>query len=175
MKELYLLIKNRIAEVQELETVDWYTGQDEQLGDQVIRVARAAYIEFLPLDWEMLGGRVQRALAEFEIRFVQTHLLDGDQPVVDGIANHFGIASDIYKKLQSWEGLLSDLSGMNALAGTANDFQLINSIDRTAFVPQHNLSNLWVTVQRFQATVYDYNAVKAYQQVTANLNLNVNV
>lgn len=166
MKEIYLLLKKRLEEIAELNEVSWYSGQDEQTGDQSLLVDKAAYLEFAPINWRMLGQQIQRATIDFEVHLVQALVEDGDGLMQ---SDHLDLINAIYKKLQGWEASLSYLQ-----AGLS-DLKIINCIDRLELHPQQQLSNIWRSSQRFQAEVIDYNARKDYQEVSAQLNLIVDV
>jgi len=175
MTEIYYLLRNRLQEITELLEVDWYTEQDAQLGDQAQYVETGAYIEFSPILWQTQGQLMQQAALEFDIHLVQDTVLDGEERMTNTALEHLLLVDKIFKKLQGFSGLLSDLPGNSALKGTDDDIVFINSVLRLNSIPQHSLSNLIVTTQRFQCTIIDLGAMPQYQEVLANLNLTVHV
>lgn len=174
MKEVYILLRERLKEITELKEVDWYTGQDAQTGEQAMLVDAAAYIEFQPIEWQSLLGGIQQAVVSFDVHFVQDRVLDGDGPIINADILHLDIVRSIYTKLQGFSALLSDLPGLSALAGTKQDAVVVNDIVRELLSNDHSLSNLMVTTQRFRCMIRDYAAAPIYQ-IIANLNLDLTV
>lgn len=173
-KNIYFLLKNRLSSISELEEIDWFTGQYLQNGEQAMTVSTGCYLEFMPGQWQTLGDGQQQMALEFDVHLVQDCVLPGDERILDPM-DHLGIAESIYKVLHRWGAMLSDLPAFAALAGTDEDVVVINSITRVSSTPDHNLSNLMVTVQRFACLVRDVSASPEYQDVSAILNLNTEI
>ena len=168
MKYIYKLLKQRIAEISNLKEVLWFNGQYNQTGEQTLYVDRAAYIEFMPVAWQTRGQLMQEAVLEFDVHLVTETLGDNDERILDADVAHLDLLQEIFLKLQGWQAQLSDLP---EFAGMTNSPKIINSIVRTGTTPDHTLSNLLISVQRFQCTVFDINAVPVYTPVTVALNL----
>lgn len=172
MKNIYRLLKQRLSEIADLKEVLWYTGQYLQTGDQSIYVDKAAYIEFMPLSWTTLSRNIQEAVLEFDVHLLTEALNDNDERILDADIAHLSLVEQVYKKLQRWQAHLSDLP---EFTGQPDTPKIINSIVRTNLAPDHTLSNLIVTVQKFQCTVYDLSALPQYQQVNANLSITIDI
>jgi hypothetical protein len=171
MKEIYILLKERLATIQELKEVQWYLGQYDQNGEQALVVDTAAYIEFEPIEWMQMGQQIQQATVGFNVHFVQECVYGDDTRVVDTTLNHLELANQIFRTLQGWSGRLSDIPSLGIFPNSPTDKQIINTIVRTGSTSQHDLENLIVTVQRFQATCIDLNAVPQYQSILATLKI----
>lgn len=169
----YHLIKNRVtSKVPELKEIDWFLNQYDPSGPGIIYTAPGLYIEFLPFDTQSLGGGVQMAAAEFRMHLVSDNVFDNDKRIRKTTpTDHANLIDKTYNAVYKYRGLLSDLPEFAALAGTENDFRLINSIDRTGVVPPHNLSGLMVTVQSFRCVLYDHTATKAWQSIAPDLEI----
>lgn len=174
-QNVYFLLKNRLSSIAELDEIDWFTGQYEQNGEQALTVSTGCYLEFMSAQWQTLGDGQQQAALEFDVYLVQHSVLSGDERISDPVMDHLGIVDKIHKALHRWGAMLSDLPAFSALAGTEDDIVIINSIVRTGSTPDHNLSNLLVTAQRFSCLVRDISASPEYQETIANLNLNTEI
>jgi len=165
LKQIYQCLKNHLqTEVTELKLVDWYLGQFAQLGDDAVRATPAAYIRFTPLEWMHLKGphNVQRAVMELEIHLVSDTAYGDDRDMTDTTyIDHLGIETKIYKAMQNKRFMLSDTPGYEAMAGTANDLVLIESMVRNLTVPHDGMDNLIITVLVFQSNIFDYSASPA--------------
>jgi hypothetical protein len=170
--EYYQIIKARLQEITQLKEVDWYYAQEEQAEENTLFVDCGAYIEFEAIDWATMGTGIQQATLGFNIHVVSESMYDNDQRVLDPTTNHLGLNALVYQKLHKYGAWLSSLPAFAALANTGNDKRVVNEIVRTSTTPDHRLSNLMVTVQRFQSTVLDVSATPAYIQTLIN-NLNI--
>lgn len=172
MKYIYLLLKQRLLEILDLKEVLWYNGQYDQIGEQSLYVDTAAYIEFLPIEWTTKGKQYQEAVLQFNIHLLTESVGDNDERILDADVNHFGLLQDVFQKLQGWNADLKDLPEFSNLQ---NSPKIINSIVRTGMQPDNGLSNLIVTIQSFQCTVFDYQSVPQYTAVQADLNLSAEI
>jgi hypothetical protein len=171
MKHIYKALKQRLSTVTTLAQVDWYMGQDENEGEGLVWKTPACYIEFEPIVWTMMGGNVQRGQLVFSLVLVTDGMPDGDRLFESGALDHFAILDSVYRKMQGFRALYSYLSEFSSLAGTANDSMLLESCLRLTTTPIHEQSNLFRSVTKYASTVYDYGAVKTWQQVTAALDV----
>lgn len=169
MKHIYQAIKQRLATVTALAHVDWYMGQDENEGDGMVWRTPACYIEFEPIAWTMMGGNVQRGSLDFSLVLVTDGMPDGDTMFESPALDHFAVLDSVYRKMQGFRALYSYLSEFSGLAGTSNDAMLLESCLRLTTTPIHEQSNLLRSVTKYATTVYDYSAVRSWQQVTAAL------
>ena len=173
--EVYILLKNRLSEIAEFKEIDWFTGQYDQSGEQELAVDAGCYIEFFPGDWQTLGAGQQQTVLLFDVHLVQDCVLVGDKRVLSNSLNHLALAQNIYTKLQGWGAMLSDISAFSGLAGTSEDVVIINEIVRMATTPDMRLKKIIVTVQRFSCLIRDVSASPQYQEISATLNLDVDV
>jgi hypothetical protein len=172
-KEIYILLRNRLKEIAELDEVDWYTGQDEQDGQQEMIVQNGCYIEFMPADFTQLSNMVQQAVIEFDVRLVQDAVYNGEERILDPGLQHLDLTAAIYTKLQGFGAMLSHIPALAHLQGSAQDIVVINDIQRIGIIPDHSINNLLITVQRFRCLVRDVAAVPALQPILATLQLDV--
>ena len=179
IRDHYRALKQRIlSEVPGLAFVDWFMAQYEpnEKGETWVWKTPAVYVEMLPLTWETLGSRVQRARLAFDVHLVNDSLFENDSKIVDTAAvDHFDICSDLFKCLHAFRCNLSFLPDYAGLSGTNNDAVLLESIVRTGMATRHDLSILLVTVQSFECMVYDYTATPTWATVTAALNQTVEI
>lgn len=178
IKELYQLIKQRLQTITELKEVDLYLGQFEQDGDVTLYQAPAVYIEFDPISFNQHSKGVQNAQVLFTVYLVSEALGADDRKILDnGVINHMGLLDDIFVALQGYVGLLSNLPAFASLAGTPQDFTVINSIVRTGFeMLQTPPSNLYVSLQTFEFNWFDTTACPELTDVTVDdVNIDANI
>lgn len=170
MRYIYELLKQRLIQITALKDVSWYTGQYAQNGGQSLFVDAAAYIEFMPISWQTKGKNVQEAVLEFDIHTMSEAITEDDERVLNIDIAHLDLVQQVYAKLQNYQASLSDLP---AFAAMANPPQVINSIVRVGTTPDHNFTNLLVTVQKFQCTVQDLTVIPQGTPTQAALQANV--
>jgi predicted histidine transporter YuiF (NhaC family) len=170
--EFYRIIKQRLQEITQLKEIDWYYEQEQQDEENTLYVDSGAYIEFEAVEWAQMGQNMQRATLAFNVHLVNENLYDNDERVLNADINHMGINALVFQKLQGFAAFLSALPEFASLVNTSQDLRVINEIVRTNTIHDHKLSNLMVTVQRFQCTVFDVSATPQYVQTTIN-NLNL--
>lgn len=171
-KDVYTALKQRLnTELDWKNELDWYLHQYDQDGEEVIYTTPAVFVEFVTVEWNTYPDNRQRGVMEFRIHLVNECNYDTDQRILDATLNHLGQESEVFRALMGWGCKLSYITAYAALNGTDNDAVLINDIIRTRTDPDHELSNLLVSVQTFQANVYDYNALPQWQSIVATLNL----
>ncbi len=143
LRNIYTVLRDRLAEITELKEVTWYTQQDVYSGDneQSIYAVPAAYILFDTINLQSLTRKVQMVERKFsfKIRLVSESYEETEQAVLE----HLELVQLVYENLE----------GYNYKDG---DVQLINTISRTAIKPEHDLSNLLITEQSFSAIAFDY-------------------
>jgi len=174
LKDVYQALKKRISEeIPAITWIDWYLAQYDQEGEQAMWTTPAAFIEFLPLDWQSLGSGVQASNVMLQVHLVNETHYDDEKRMLDATINHLGQAQDIYKALHNWRCMLSYVDEYAALAGTENDRVLLESMVRVRTYPDHNMSRMLVAVQEFTMRIYDYDAQIQWQEVVAALDLQV--
>lgn len=178
MHLVYSALKARLTERTAPKYIDWYTGQyseDEMAdGGELLWDTPAQFIEFLPVDWKTLGANnVQCAVLGFAVHLCNHTFDTDDRRITDVTLGHFAKESAIFVALMNWRAMMSDVPGLEALAGTPNDRVLIESIVRTGTEPDHNIRRQMVSVQTFQTKIYDYSAEPQWQTVVASLQIEV--
>lgn len=174
MKEVYQAFKQRLSsEITELNWVDWYLNQYAQEGEQSMWTTPAAFVEFMPIDWQMLSNGVQSSNVMFQIHLVNESQYDDDQRMTDVQINHLGMERDVYLSMQNWRCMISYLPRYADLADTPADRVLIESTVRVRTYPDHEMNRMLVSVQEFITRIYDYSAQPQWQSVLAELDLKV--
>ena len=166
----YLLIKNRLINQVSDITCYWYKDQDLKKTRGALRSQHQVLIRFDNPDIEQLGCDVQGANLSFAVMLVTDTAYD-DQDKRLTQTGHPEKAENIYKALSGYFANLSALPDFSNLAGTDDDYRILNSIRRTQYRPDHNMSNLIITDQQFTCYMKDYSAVDEFQEVTKGLEI----
>lgn len=157
--DIYDALAKRVAEITEIKGVDWYNMQDiasdAKERAQLFKTPMV-YISFGEVRMDTLLNGLQKGDIEFTVRLI-TESMKG---VRLAVGEHTVLAQKIYAKLQNFNCQYSYLSGDNA-----DRVQLINSIRRLSYKPDHNLTNLVVSEQRFTGLAFDNSAKKQYEKV----------
>jgi len=169
LSSIYQLIKQRLTTECSFKEVDWFMNQYAQLKDEnTLFTTPAAYIQFAPINTTSLhSGNIQQLEISLDIHVVHEAWYDNDQRIT--ALKHLQAVESVYKSLQNWNAFLSSLDEYADLKGTENDKLMINSIVRTSLTPDHSLSNLLITLQRFSFIAYDYSATVDFSEIIANL------
>ena len=174
---VYSAIKKRLAEKVNPAYVDWYYGQyledDMEDGGQVLWQTPALFVEFFPTEWQTMGGNIQAANQKVGIHLVDESFYDDDRRITDSALHHLGRASNVFKALMNFRCNLSYVPGFEALAGTADDRVLMESMVRKVSEPDHNMRRQLVNVQGFETRIYYYSATPQWDTVLAALALDV--
>lgn len=146
LKNIYTAIRNRLQTIPALKEVTWYTGQDQD-NEQEMFTVPVAYILFDNIELTTLQRKVQMVerKVKFKIRLVSESYDDTENAVME----HLDLVQLVFECLQNY----------NHKEG---DTQILNTITRTAITPEHDLSNLLVTEQTFEAVCFDYTNEKTY-------------
>jgi hypothetical protein len=157
LKEIYLVISERLRTITELKEVSWYTRQDMDNETEMFTVP-VAYIEFDKIDMLSLPNNVQ--MVERQLKFKVRLVTESLEALEDGMIKHLDLSDEVYLALQ----------GFN-FVDSATEQQIINSIRRTAIMPDHTISNLIVSVQSFEAIAFDYGVEKKYVKKNPTLKI----
>lgn len=161
--EVYKAIEKRLKEFFVSDNVELYSYQDRDLAENPLYHAENWLIEFLPITWnnnETLGA--QSGELQFIIHHM-THTGYADQRrILD--TTHFVKHHTLMQCLHNWSCLLTYVN-------IASSSTLINRVTRMQSETEHALSNLIVSRHRFKCTIFDYSAMKQYQQILATLRL----
>lgn len=149
----YILLRDRLAQIEELNEVDWYTRQDAQTGEQAWSVPIGAYIRFHDVTGMETNQLLQSFTLNFDVILLTENSHEGETEI---ISEHMTIANSIFKKLQYWSAYLSDLQEIDE----DEDLEFLGIIHRTGFQPHHQLSNIIKTTQTFSCRATDYSAVE---------------
>ena len=166
---LYAAIKKFLTDnLPDLKEIEWerFQGTDANKGE--VRITPAVYIRFLESPMDDLRD-IQRTLQEFELRLLtKSYRKDGEKFTASD-ANHFQMVTSIFQQLNQKAFLLSEVPGLESLAGTEQDAALTNSITRTLVNPTHSPSAISQTVQRFRCYTYDYSTLIEFQDIAPDL------
>lgn len=167
LKYIYLIIKARLeAEIAALPVVFWFNNQYDQDDEEAIFAVPSVYIEFLPVPMQDFGERIQAG----EVR-MRVHLLTEYYDDDDATLAHFDLSSAIHASIDDMEAWASELPVYSALAGTEDDFLIINQASRTAIIPDHAQTNLIVTIQEFKFFAVDLSNIRTYLDKNVTLDI----
>jgi hypothetical protein len=176
-REYFTLLQGHLnSNVAALQLVDADLGQYQQRGDDHVLTSPAAYLMIRDINWGSLGNKVQRAVMTFDVTLVvQTAYGDIRDHTDNTYINYLAIQSAIYQALKDKRFYIHDVPGMEAVEDTDADAVLIESIDRVDTFTHKNQSNLIVATERYQCPVFDYSATPAYQELMAELELDITI
>jgi hypothetical protein len=165
MKAQYLLIKQRLASITELELIDLYLNQYAQTGEDAVLASPAIYIELLPTDWESYPSNQQRGLFTFRTHLVIQSAHGNENDLLDDVFVKLPeLAAKTFKALHNRSLLLSQLPGY-----TGPDCALLDGVVRVRSEYLNELSNLVVHIDTWQARTIDLFAVPETTTVMAAL------
>lgn len=146
LKAIYQVLKAHLANVPNVEDVDWYLGQYSQDDSgSILYATPSLYIEFRPIDWKTLPNKVQRGVLSFIVHTVTDSVYDDDERFLDSQFDHLQLVDNVFAAL---EGKRFSNSGKT----------ILETIVRRSVTPDHNLEGIIVTTQEFQSVVFNYEA-----------------
>lgn len=171
----YILLKQRIEEiVNELKGVEPYFNQDSTEGD--LLTTPKAFIEFKDVPTNDLGNNVQEGELNFDVILCTKTYKDKNKWLYDDANQvHLDLSDLIFKALSGFSAFASSAPGLVALAGTKNDYKVLNSITRTNVTPVKLLHKNLMSTQSFKCHVKDRSAKVTYQQATPDLVVNLDI
>jgi hypothetical protein len=167
----YIILKRFLQEISQIKEVDFYREQDKDTNEGVLKIAPAAYLRFMPVDTESLGRGIQAGKMSFEVILLSDCLYDDDKRIyrTTGPMSHLAIVDLIHKKFSGVWGMLSNVPGMEALAGTDEDYQIFGALDRVNIDTDDTQKAIMKTTQTFECRVIDYSAYQEFVNATADL------
>lgn len=165
-KYSYLLLKQILESIEGIPRVMWYASQYDEAMDEAVFYCPACYIEFLPMEFEVGGLQVQGADLVFRVHLFTEYYDDDDQ-----LMTHFDLSDKIFQALEGTWAKVSELPAFGALAGTTQDFNVLNKISRIGIIPDHAVTNTSVTIQEFRCRAVDLAAAIRYVLVNADVNV----
>lgn len=138
---------------------DWFNrserapqGQDRSMP----YLTPAALVEFLPLSWVGLTNRVLQSPLEFNLYIVQERVLEkqADNPLQSEALAHLDLIDEIMERLTG---------SMATIQVGGEDQVLFNGLRLLSVTPDHNADSRYVTVMRFQTTVFEYKTQVKYK------------
>lgn len=174
MHIIYGLLANKLTSIYagHIHVGLYLAGMLNQSGEDHVRVPAGIYIEFpSAIPWMTLPGSVQRAVFEFTIHSM-TETTHGDSKDITEL-DHYQKESLVHQTLMNMRFMLSEHPDFTELADTDEDRVMIESIVRVAQRPHVRLSNLIITQQVFQCTIFDYSASPVWTKILATLNCNM--
>lgn len=173
-KEYYLGLKAYIGDkVPDIKLIDLDLGQYRQRGEDVIRITPAAYIKFDNIEWNTLPTKLQKTVLRFDVTLVSSTRYGDERDITDeSNINHLHIEREIYKVLMTHRMKLSEVPGYESIS-SENDVQLLESIVRKSTGTHQAIDNLIITTTPYQCVAYDYTATPIWQNVLAELELDI--
>ena len=159
----YLILKRKLLQILNIPKVQWLSTQLNDEGQAVYHVP-SCYIQFLPAQPQALGNNLQAADLTFRVHLYTENIDEDDEVLV-----HLDLASAIYAKLQGEVGMLSELPAFASLAGTDDDVAVMNVMNRTQYIPDHETARTHTTIQEFTCFCVDLSNAPQYQNVTIAL------
>ncbi len=169
----YLIIKALLGSIAELKEVDWYLNQYNRTDKSaMLFTTPAAYIQFADMQTEPIGGKIQTATTTVTIHLVTDNMIStGKRMEKSNPTDHAMLMDAVYKSLDGKGGLLSDITGNEALKGTENDVRIFNSLTREKITSPHDLQNKIISTHTFKGLFYDHSKIKSFQNIAANLEI----
>ncbi len=131
---------------------DWY-NRNERAPDGEDRslpyLTPAALVEFAPVVWQALSGRIQQAPLRFTIHLVQERVNEkqADNPLQSQALQHLDLVDQVVERL----------TGSSATININNQDQMLyNGIRLVTSVTDHNADSRYVTQLTFECTIFDY-------------------
>ena len=167
----YLIIKSLLGNIAELKEIDWFLNQYSRADKSaMLFTTPAAYVQFTDAPTEAIGGKIQTATTTVIIHLVTDNVASTDKRMQKATAtDHANLMDAIYKQLDGMGGLLSDITGNEALKGTENDVRIFNTLTREKITSPHDLRNKIISTHTFKAVFYDHSKAKEFQKIAANL------
>jgi hypothetical protein len=176
-KEIYEALEKRIQEkVSGVKQVDWFYNQYEE-GEEgnMVWVTPSVYLQFLPIEWQDLGSRVQSGDMTLLVHLATDSGYENKQRIT--VTEHLELDKALKNALHGWGCPLSYTPSVTNVAGTANDGILINRLTRKGTESDHALRECMVTIATYTGSVYDYSSLisdsKDRQEVLLTLDLTV--
>jgi len=157
--DIYDALYKKIDTVSELKNVEWYNQQDIAAAakDRVqMFTTPCAYLEVGDLKMDTLSNGLQKGNIEFTVRLATESM----KALRLALGEHIAISQKIYESLQNFNCTYTYLSG-----NINDNLQLINSVRRLSYKPDHNLTNIIITEQKFTAIVFDNSAKRKVEKV----------
>lgn len=167
----YLIIKNKLSSIEELNEVNWFGYQ--YLPDEngaIWLKAPACFIEFASSPSTPYPGGLNRVALNFRLHVVIETYEEGDSRFLPN--DNFVIVDQLYNKVHkaiSNTGLLTDIPELDIPAGT--NTHVFDTPQRRTVAPIHNITGLLVMTADYYCDMEDYMANPDYESILANLNL----
>jgi hypothetical protein len=160
-KYQYLATAALLRTVEHVKTVEFYRGQDrpDQRGN--VRTQTAVYLTFPDVNLDDLSGGTQEGEMQMDVIVVSSSVYTDDKLVNPpaGQIDHFDLCASIHRALDNFQPLLSSITGMEALAGTDQDYMVWQSLRRDSAGQRQTGKGLVRTDMSYVGRVEDYSAV----------------
>lgn len=154
LEAIYTLLTARLQSINALKEVGWYMGQPTRDNAAKLYTTPAAYLEVRPFNTLTEYRKLQRAAVDFVIYTTGTSLHTGSKRLAKATAtDHMALVEAVHAALQGWRAYLSNHPQHSAVAGTADDYLVINSIQRVQLQPDHTWGAIIATPQVYRAMV----------------------
>ena len=142
--------------------VDWYLGQDLQMGDQV-RNTPIAYIEFLPMTFITLSNGVQHGIVTFNVHLITETAYGDERDMINETIGHQALETGIYKCLHNQRTIID----------VNDNLQVVwhENIVRKSLTPHTRINKLVKSTQTFRCLAYDYSAYPPMISILLTLDL----
>lgn len=179
---VYLLLAQKLNSLQTatatplLRQVDRYRGQYElNATENQMQSLPACLVEFNQADMSSIAGGGQLIRMPLTLHIISMASTAPGQLVAAQPHNgtsHEGIVEQVYLTMQNHRATAKDLPALSSLPDAEN-FQVFNTLNRTAYTQSFDYLPLLVTQLSFETLAYDPAAVKHYQKVQAILKATV--
>ena len=159
------LLTDRLQQIGNLKHVGYYTGQDAQGQDGKLAFSTpAAFLEYLPVDWNTMHRNVQEAELTFRVRILTLNYQNRREAYAPLPS---ALAQMVYLRLHGYSARLSDTADYASIPDI-QDHTLIGSIQRVRSQPDHSQSNMQRYVETYRCAIYD--ATKRINRVAVSPN-----
>lgn len=175
LKNIYLALKAKLVQpwyfpdptdpddvIEDLIRVDWYLGQDLQIGDDHMLNTPVCYIQFLPVRLTTLPSNVQHGTIQFNVILITETVYGDDRDMLHPKIGHQPLETKLYRALQNQRTVVKIDN---------KDITIHESIVRRQLTTHTSINNLVKSVQYFECVAYDYAAYPQYGEVLATLDL----
>ncbi|HRO08584.1 MAG TPA: hypothetical protein PK047_06925 [Saprospiraceae bacterium] len=171
LKSIYLALKAKLVQpwwydpdtpTEDLLRVDWYLGQDLEVGDEHVLNTPVCYIQFLPVPLTTLPSEVQHGLIRFNVILLTETVYGDERDMLHPLIGHQALETAVYRALMNRRTVV-DVNGRQVA--------IHESIVRRQLTPHGSINNLVKSVQTFECVGYDYSAYPEYVDILASLEL----
>lgn len=168
---LYLVLKAKIHPfLTDIDLFEYDQSKDVRTGK--LTKPHSLFVGFEPFECLDFQDNIQRCAVIANFRLVTENKREGDERVRHDSAGHIALQREIFIHTQPiTQGRLSEIPEFTSLAGTEDDFHILNSITRVGGDTDHSGNAKITSTQQFRIVYFDYSACKDFQKVTADFEI----